>query len=127
MVLTKRILDPAYYEEWATKYREASASIENREEKMESLQDEIEMDLELISVTAIEDKLQQDVGATIQILKEAGIQIWVLTGDKIETAINIALSCNLLNDQMIKLIIDGKSEESVIDSLNKGILSVFFI
>ena len=91
---------------------------------METLQDEIERDLELVSVTAIEDKLQQDVAQTIQILKEAGIQIWVLTGDKIETAINVALSCNLLNEQMQRVIIDGKSEDSVVDALNKSIFSV---
>lgn len=93
---------------------------------MDALQNEIESNLELVAVTAIEDKLQQDVGSTIQILKEAGIQIWVLTGDKIETAINVALSCNLLNDQMNKIIIDGKTEDTVVDILTKSILAVLF-
>ena len=94
---------------------------------MDVLQDEIERELELVSVTAIEDKLQQDVGPTIQILKEAGIQIWVLTGDKIETAINVALSCNLLNEQMMRVIVDGKSEELVIDAINKALMGVIKI
>ncbi len=97
---------------------------------MDVLQDEIERELDLVSVTAIEDKLQQDVGPTIKILKEAGIQIWVLTGDKIETAINVALSCNLLNEQMIRVIIDGKTEELVIDAINKalmGVIQIFLI
>ena len=57
-------------------------------------------------------------------MKRAGIKVWVLTGDKIETAINVALSCNLLNEQMNKIIIDGKSEDSVVDSLNKAIFGV---
>lgn len=124
LVLTKKVLDRAYYDDWAQRYKEACASIQDRDAKMETLQDEIERDLELVAVTAIEDKLQQDVASTIQILKEAGIQIWVLTGDKIETAINVALSCNLLNEQMAKIIIDGKSEDSVVEALNKSIFAV---
>lgn len=51
-----------------------------------------------MGATAIEDKLQDDVGATISVLKDAGVKVWVLTGDKIETAINIGYSCNLLHD-----------------------------
>ena len=124
LVLTKKVLDSKYYEDWSQRYKEACSAIQDRDAKMETLQDEIERDLELVSVTAIEDKLQQDVAPTIQILKEAGIQIWVLTGDKIETVINVALSCNLLNEQMNKIIIDGKSEDSVVDSLNKAIFGV---
>ena len=57
----------------------------------------IEFDFELIGSTAIEDKLQEDVGQTIYDIKKAGIQVWVLTGDKVETAINIGFSCRLLN------------------------------
>lgn len=127
LVLTKKVLDPKYYEDWAQRYKEACAAIQDRDTKMETLQDEIERDLELVAVTAIEDKLQQDVAPTIQILKEAGIQIWVLTGDKIETAINVALSCNLLNEQMIRIIIDGKSEDSVVEALNKSMFAVLIL
>ena len=58
---------------------------------MEEIQELIEKDLELIGVTAIEDKLQSEVASTIISLKTAGIKIWVLTGDKLETAINIGL------------------------------------
>jgi P-type E1-E2 ATPase len=50
----------------------------------------IENDLILIGSTAIEDKLQEGVPRCIETLQRAGIKIWVLTGDKIETAINIA-------------------------------------
>ena len=58
------------------------------------------MQLELVGATAIEDRLQDDVGPTIAYLKAAGIKIWVLTGDKIETAINIAFSCRLLTNAL---------------------------
>jgi len=55
----------------------------------------------LIGATAIEDKLQANVGNTIDAIKKAGIKVWVLTGDKIETAINIGYSCKLLSNAMI--------------------------
>ena len=55
--------------------------------------------MELIGSTGIEDTLQQDVPATIQSLKTAGIKIWMMTGDTIETAINIAYECSLIEKQ----------------------------
>lgn len=63
---------------------------------MEDAQEKLERDLEIVGVTAIEDKLQDEVGITIETLKKAGIKIWVLTGDKVETAINIGyFICNI--------------------------------
>ncbi len=58
----------------------------------------IEKNLLILGATAIEDKLQQGVAETIVMLKKAGIKVWVLTGDKIETAVNIGYSCQLLTD-----------------------------
>ncbi len=86
---------------------------------MEVLQEEIEQDLFLIGATAIEDKLQDDVGETIDFLKRAGIKVWVLTGDKIETAINIGFSCKLLNNNLERLIVDGKSFEEIEKALSE--------
>ena len=60
----------------------------------------LEVEFDLIGSTAIEDKLQDDVGKTIYDIKKAGVQLWVLTGDKVETAINIGHSCQLLHDAM---------------------------
>ena len=91
---------------------------------MDSLQDEIENELELVGATAIEDKLQDQVGLTISYIKEANIQVWVLTGDKIETAINIGYSCQLLNDSMEKIVIDGKDETTVCEMLADGMRKV---
>lgn len=64
---------------------------------MANVEAEVETDLELVGSTAIEDKLQEDVKDTIEGFKETGIKVWVLTGDKVETAINIGYSCGLLN------------------------------
>lgn len=63
---------------------------------MEKVAEELESGLELLGSTAIEDKLQDNVDETIYDIRKAGIQVWVLTGDKVETAINIGLSCKLL-------------------------------
>lgn len=92
----------------------------DREKKMSDAQEEIERDLELVGATAIEDKLQDDVGLTIAVLKEAGIKVWVLTGDKIETAINIGFSCCLLSNDLRQIIIDGKSETEIISRINEN-------
>lgn len=68
--------------DWKQRHHEAAVSMEGREEKLDALYEEIEKDMELIGVTAIEDKLQDGVPQTIANLILAGIKIWVLTGDK---------------------------------------------
>ena len=74
---------------------------------MNKVAEEIEIDFDLIGTTAIEDKLQDEVGDTLEFIKAAGIKVWVLTGDKVETAINIGFSCKLLNPEMETFIIDA--------------------
>ena len=70
----------------------------------------IEDDLILLGCTAIEDKLQEGVPACIETLRKAGIKIWVLTGDKMETAINIAYACMLLTNEMKQFTISSETE-----------------
>ena len=84
---------------WAKKYQAARTSI-NKEKEMNEVAEELEVEFDLIGSTAIEDKLQEDVGRTIHDIKRAGIKVWVLTGDKVETAINIGYACRLLNNEM---------------------------
>lgn len=67
---------------------------------MAKVEASVESDMVLVGSTAIEDRLQEDVKETIEGFKETGIKVWVLTGDKVETAINIGYSCGLLNSQM---------------------------
>jgi P-type E1-E2 ATPase len=78
------------------------------------LAEKIEVDLTLIGSTAIEDKLQDEVGETIAAIKEANINIWVLTGDKLETAINIGYSCSLLDNTVAQTIIDGTNMRDIL-------------
>jgi len=92
LLLAEKVITEEEYEGWKKEYEEACLATEEREEKMNKVAEKIEWNFELIGATAIEDKLQDEVADTISILKEAGIKIWVLTGDKIETAINIGYS-----------------------------------
>lgn len=66
--------------------------------KLEEIYDQWEQDLEFIGVSAIEDKLQDEVGETIELFIKTNIKLWVLTGDKMETAIEIAKSCNMIKE-----------------------------
>ncbi|NWY05968.1 AT8B1 ATPase, partial [Nothoprocta ornata] len=87
------------FEVWNKKFMVASAAITNRDEALDKVYEEIEKNLILLGATAIEDKLQDGVPETINKLSKAGIKIWVLTGDKKETAENIGFSCELLTDE----------------------------
>uniref|UniRef100_A0A914W4H3 Phospholipid-transporting ATPase n=1 Tax=Plectus sambesii TaxID=2011161 RepID=A0A914W4H3_9BILA len=107
------------YTEWRQGFYEASIAIERREQRLAEEAEKIECDLTLIGATAIEDKLQDDVPETIAALLKAEIKIWVLTGDKRETAINIAHSCRLLSPQTTLLIIDKATYEETFDKIHE--------
>lgn len=116
LCIAQKELDPKYVDQWMVLWKEASASIdENRGEELDRLYDEIETDLTLLGGTAIEDRLQMGVPDAISILSNAGIKLWVLTGDRIETAINIGFSCNLLENKMKLLVVrpDPENPENV--------------
>lgn len=120
LCIASRVLDEDEYQAWAARYKEASNSIHNREEQMEAVCEDIEQDLTLIGGTAIEDKLQEGVPDTIAVLAKAGIKIWVLTGDKIETAINIGFACNLLTKDMLLLSVNARDEQDTLDQLRNA-------
>lgn len=117
LLLCEKIVTEEEYIKWADRYEEATMSTTDREQKVAKVEDEMEYDFDLVGATAIEDRLQDDVANTISVLKEAGIKIWVLTGDKIETAINIGYSCKVLSNDMEQYIIDAVSTDAIIDQL----------
>ncbi|KAM7393300.1 hypothetical protein PAMA_008107 [Pampus argenteus] len=88
------------YEAWSRKHKDAQVTMSDRDEALDRVYEQIENNLLLIGATAIEDKLQEGVPETIAKLAKADIKIWVLTGDKKETAENIGYSCALLTDDM---------------------------
>lgn len=75
--------------------------------------EKIEVGLELIGSTAIEDRLQDEVADTIRFMKRTGIKVWVLTGDKVETAINIGFSAGLLESNMVQYLVDGTDAKTI--------------
>lgn len=101
LFVAKRLLSSAEYELILTELREAKLSIQNRDEMTSAAYWRAENGLTLIGTTAVEDTLQDGVPETIANLKEAGIKIWLLTGDKVETAISVAYLCKLLDRDMI--------------------------
>jgi hypothetical protein len=110
LCIAERVLDPAQYRAWNARFQKASLSFNGRKTKLDLLAEEIEVDLELLGATGIEDKLQDGVPDTIESLLEAGIKVWVLTGDKRETAINVGKACNLLKSNMITLVISSDTK-----------------
>ncbi|RMZ90024.1 hypothetical protein DV736_g2739, partial [Chaetothyriales sp. CBS 134916] len=106
LCVAERDIDEAFYQEWSKEHDFAAQALQDREARLEEVSDRIERDLLLLGGTAIEDRLQDGVPDTIALLGQAGIKLWVLTGDKVETAINIGFSCNLLNNDMELLLFD---------------------
>ncbi|XP_058506469.1 probable phospholipid-transporting ATPase IA isoform X3 [Solea solea] len=94
------------YQQWQELHHRAGTSLQNRALKLEESYELIEKNLQLLGATAIEDKLQDRVPETIETLMKADIKIWILTGDKQETAINIGHSCRLLTKNMGMLVIN---------------------
>lgn len=121
-----RELSDDEYEEWSKMFKEASSTLVDREWRLAEVCQKLEHDLEILGVTAIEDRLQDGVPETIEILRKAGINFWMLTGDKQSTAIQIALLCNFISSEPKGqlLFINGKTEEEVFRSLERVLLTM---
>ncbi|KAK6463093.1 putative phospholipid-transporting ATPase [Scheffersomyces coipomensis] len=102
-----RFMDETEYQTWNEDYINASTSLVDRAERVEAIGGQIEHDFELAGATAIEDKLQDGVSEAIEKLRRAGIKMWMLTGDKRETAINIGYSCRLIKDYSTVVVLSN--------------------
>ena len=107
LLFAHRFIAPQEYETWKGLYLDASTSLLGRQEKMEQVEGLIEQNLDLMAASAIEDKLQDGVPDTIDRLRRAGIKIWMLTGDKRETAVNIAHSARICKPESDIFILDA--------------------
>ena len=110
LVMARRSLSVQEYESWKQKYVEIEASNENRERRLRETYSSLENHLTLLGVTGIEDKLQTGVPEAMASLVSAGIVVWVLTGDKLETAVNIAYSACLFSPAMQLLRLQARSK-----------------
>uniref|UniRef100_A0A8C5KXR8 Phospholipid-transporting ATPase n=1 Tax=Jaculus jaculus TaxID=51337 RepID=A0A8C5KXR8_JACJA len=112
LCIAKRVLSKEEYACWLQRHLEAESSVDNREELLFQSALRLETNLHLLGATGIEDRLQDGVPETIAKLRQAGLQIWVLTGDKQETAINIAYACKLLDHGEEVITLNAESQEA---------------
>uniref|UniRef100_A0A6I8SRP2 Phospholipid-transporting ATPase n=1 Tax=Xenopus tropicalis TaxID=8364 RepID=A0A6I8SRP2_XENTR len=121
LALAYKDLSEDYLKWWLKIHHEASTALENREERLAAAYEEIESNMMLLGATAIEDKLQEGVIETISSLLLANIKVWILTGDKQETAMNIGYSCHMLTDDMNEIfVISGHTVMEVREELRKA-------
>ena len=152
LVFTKKSLSEIEYEQWAIEYKEASSSLKEREFLIRNCIEKMEKNMDFVAITGVEDLLQDNVAQTLDNMRQAGLNIWMLTGDKVATAICIGISAGLKSPNqelfVIKemenefeieeklreffekpvnstvLVIDGATLCKVLE--NKGIKKVFF-
>lgn len=117
LVMAKRILSVQEYNDWLRKHRESELAHDNVERRLRESYICIETNLTVLGASAIEDRLQEGVPETLKSLISAGIVIWVLTGDKPETAINIAYSAKLFSPHMEVLKIMARTKEAAENSI----------
>jgi len=100
LLIVEKTLSQDEYESWNAEFTDAMNSILDREAKVERCAQLLERDFELVGSTGLEDKLQDGVADTVEMIRRAGVKLWVLTGDKTETAVNIGYASSLLDDKM---------------------------
>lgn len=122
LVVAAKDLAGGELDEWQRMYEDASTSLTDRSSKLRQTASFCECNLNLLGATGIEDKLQEGVPETIESLREAGIKVWVLTGDKQDTAISIALSCKLLTSNMQRIVVNGNSENECLKLLSDAMV-----
>ncbi|KAK0567605.1 aminophospholipid translocase [Tilletia horrida] len=119
LCLAVREIPEQEYRQWSKIYDSAAAQITGRAEALDKAAEVIERNMFLLGATAIEDKLQEGVPETIHTLQTAGIKVWVLTGDRQETAINIGLSCRLISESMNLVIVNEDTSHDTANFLKK--------
>lgn len=97
LVIARKILTEEQYADFEVRYNNARMSVSDRVTRVAQVVESLEREMELLCITGVEDKLQDNVRPTLELLRNAGIKIWMLTGDKLETATCIAKSSRLVS------------------------------
>ncbi|CAL3968604.1 hypothetical protein PZA11_004633 [Diplocarpon coronariae] len=120
LCLAMREISDREFQEWWKVFEKAQTTVGgNRADELDKAAELLEKDFYLLGATAIEDRLQDGVPETIHTLQEAGIKVWVLTGDRQETAINIGMSCKLISEDMTLLIVNEENAAMTRDNIQK--------
>ncbi|CAH1759543.1 11166_t:CDS:10 [Entrophospora sp. SA101] len=120
LVIARKRLSDVAYNDFQERFHEARTSLTNRKAREgEIISSILEQDLELLGLTGVEDKLQDGVKTTLELLRNAGLKIWMLTGDKIETATCVAISSKLISrNQTIHKIAKMQSSDEALEELD---------
>ncbi|KAF7029325.1 hypothetical protein CFC21_041110 [Triticum aestivum] len=121
LVVGMRELSQPKFEEWQLAYEKASTAVLGRGNLLRSIAANVECNIHILGASGIEDKLQDGVPEAIESLRQAGMKVWILTGDKQETAISIGYSCKLLTNDMRQIVINNNSKESCKKSLEEAL------
>jgi len=120
LLVAKRTLSQSDADAFVKEYSEARHLIgKAKADALDACADKIERDLDIIGATAIEDALQEGVPETVKMLRDAGIKVWVLTGDKVDTAVNIGFSSKLLDPEMHQILVDGNDTDVLVKQLDE--------
>ncbi|CAL8114228.1 unnamed protein product [Orchesella dallaii] len=123
LAIAKRELTTKEYDDFANELRAARRLIKNRQEKVREVYSSIESHMTLIGATGVEDQLQENVPETLQSFAAAGIRVWMLTGDKLETGVNVAVSCGLITASTKQYIVsqtsDGEEVQAKLTEIQK--------
>ncbi|KAI3506322.1 hypothetical protein L1887_28679 [Cichorium endivia] len=122
LVVGMRELGVPEFEQWQSAYETASTAVNGRVALLRKVAVNLETNLEIVGASAIEDRLQTGVPEAIESLRKADIKVWVLTGDKQETAISIGYSSRLLTSNMSQIVINCNSKMSCGKSLEDGLI-----
>jgi phospholipid-translocating P-type ATPase (flippase) len=120
LLYAERSIDLAFYEAWEQRWQEAELDIHSKVKRMDALIEELETKLTLIGATAVEDKLQEGVPETISLFQQADIKIWVLTGDKLETSVEMGKVCGVIQPGMREIILKTTSEEETLKAISEA-------
>lgn len=117
LVLAQKTLTEEEYQIWQQRYKEAQMSMDDRDKKIKAVVRDLEKNMILLGTSGVEDKLQDEVAETVDNLKLAGIRVWMLTGDKIETAKCIAISSGIKSkSEQFYVINDIKDDKEIINN-----------
>ena len=121
LVLTQKIISENDFDEWNKEYKNALTAMENRKEKIAEVVSKLENNMDFLCVTGVEDLLQDEVANTIDNLRNAGMKVWMLTGDKVETATCISISAGIKskNQSIFTIRNDEFSHESEEDDIRE--------
>ena len=123
LVLTQKLLSQEEFDKWNLEYNEAITSMDNRKEKIAQAVSKLENNMDFLCVTGVEDLLQNEVATTIDNLRNAGMKVWMLTGDKVETATCISISAGIKskNQKLFTIRYDDLSDYDDRDNTQKKI------